>query len=81
VRSQKATGPKVLKVLNFSGDGQGNTFTCTFTFALTGRVTEAPDPAFVGRSLHDDGDVLGLARRLTSPALTRIGGVGRVAPW
>ena len=24
---------KVLKVLNFSGDGEGNTFTCTFTGA------------------------------------------------
>jgi len=27
---------KVLKVLNFSGDGKGNTFTCTFTGAAAG---------------------------------------------
>ena len=55
---------KVLKVLNFCGAGWSNTFECTFTFACTGGVAEAPDPASVGRSLIGNGDGLGIARRM-----------------
>ncbi|MCC2627289.1 MAG: hypothetical protein K0S14_939 [Thermomicrobiales bacterium] len=67
VRRQVATESKVLKVLkvlNFSGTGKSNIFACTFSFAVTSGVTEAPDPGSVGRSLLGDGDVLGLARRI-----------------
>ena len=36
---------KVLKVLNFSGTGKSNIFKCTFTFAYTDGIAQAPDPA------------------------------------
>ena len=69
MRRQVATESKVLKVvkvLNFSGAGKSTIFMCTFTFAFTGGVAEAPDPASVDRSLLGDGDALGLARRVHS---------------
>jgi hypothetical protein len=50
---------KVIKVLNFSGAGMTNIFTCTFTF--TGWSAEEPDPAALGLPLLGDGDALGLA--------------------
>jgi hypothetical protein len=39
---------KVLKVLNFSGAGEANNFTCTFTF--TGGGAEGPDPVASGNA-------------------------------
>ena len=66
MRRQEATGSKVLKVLkvlNFSGTGKTNIFTCTFTGAA-----ERPDPAPRDRALLGDGDALGLARRIKRAA-------------
>jgi hypothetical protein len=43
---------KVLKVLNFSGAGEGNTFTCTFTGAA---VNPHPDPERPSPRRHPEG--------------------------
>jgi hypothetical protein len=83
VRDQQATGSKVLKVLkvlNFSGAGKINIFTCTFTFAFTGGVAEAPDLASVGCSLLGDGDFLCLARRIHIEIVVGARHSGE-APW
>src|SRR5215208_2181614 len=57
---------KVLKVLNFSGAGEGNTFTCTFTF--TGGGAEGPDPVASGNAFILGRDALSLARRIERAA-------------
>ena len=48
----------LLKVLNFSGTGKTNIFTCTFI----GAAAKGSDPAGLGCPLLGDGDALGLAR-------------------